>query len=101
VQDNLKHKQTVNRIIKKLQPTIQSFKYATKLLSTDTMKKLYDQHIFPHLIYAITIWGTEDEHKTYMQPLIRTQKKMIRILANTKPRAYTAAVQHTNTQQPV
>ena len=56
------------------------------------MKKLYDQHIFPHLIYAITVWGTEDERKTYIQPLIRTHKKIIRIVANTKPRAHTRPI---------
>ena len=89
VQNNFKHHKTVNNIIRKLQPIIHSFRYANKLLPQAMMKKLYDQHVYPHLIYAITIWGTDDDKKTYIQPLIRTHKKIIRLVTNTPPRTHT------------
>jgi hypothetical protein len=90
IQDNLKHHQTINNIIKKLQPTIHSFRYANKLISTNWMIKLYYTHIYPHLINGISIWGSKDNNKTYLQPLIITQKKIIRLLKNLPPRVHTA-----------
>jgi hypothetical protein len=92
VQDNLKHHQTVNEIIKKLQPTIHSFRYANKLISTNWMTKLYYTHIYPHLINGISIWGSNDSSKTYLQPLIKTQKKIIRLLKNRPPWTHTAPI---------
>ena len=64
IEENLKHHQTINNIIKKLQPAIYSFRYANKLLSTATMKSQYYSHVYPHLINGITIWGSSDKSKT-------------------------------------
>jgi len=89
IQDNLKYHQHITTIIKKLQPLIQSFKYANKLLPTATMRQLYFIHIYPHLINAIAIWGTNNEKKLYIQPLIQIQKKIIRLMHNAPPRAHT------------
>ena len=33
--------------------------------------------------------GTDNQHRTYIQPLIRTQKQIIRLLKNLPPRAHT------------
>jgi hypothetical protein len=55
IQDNLKFHKTVLKIIRKLQPTIQCFRYANKLLPTEVMKQLYYSQIFPHLIGEITV----------------------------------------------
>lgn len=89
VQDNLKHNQTIANIIRKLQPIIQSIRFANKLLPTHTLRDIYFTHIFPHLISNISIWGTSDEKTTYIQPLIRTQKKIIRLIKNMPPRTHT------------
>ena len=85
----MKHHHTINQIIKKLQPTFYTFKYANKLLPTHIMKALYYSHIYPHLILNITVWGTNNSTKTYIQPLIRAQKKAIRLITNKPPRTYT------------
>ena len=69
-----------------------SFKYANKLLPTQTMKQLYYIHVYPHLIGNISIWGTNDRKKTYMQPLIRAHKKIIRLIANRHPRTHTTPI---------
>ena len=80
---------TITNIIKKLQPVIQKLRYANKLLPTHIMKQQYYTHAYPHLIGSVTIWGTEDQRKKYIQPLIRTQKKLIRIIKNLPPRTHT------------
>jgi hypothetical protein len=89
MQNKLKHHQTVTNIIKKLQPVIQQLRYANSFLPTKTMRQLYYMHAYPHLIGAIAIWGSDDEKKTYLQPLIRVQKKLIRIIKRLPPRTHT------------
>ena len=92
MEDTLKHKQTVTNIVRKLQPLIQQLRYATKFLTTETMREQYYTHAYPHLIGSIAIWGTTNDKKTYMQPLIRTQKKLIRIIKNRPPRTHTKPI---------
>jgi hypothetical protein len=89
IERTMKHHKTITNIIKKLQGTIQNLRYANKLLPTKTMLNLYYQHAYPHLIGNITIWGTSDPNKTYIQPLIRIQKKIIRLIKNLPPRTHT------------
>jgi hypothetical protein len=89
VQKDLKHNATILHIIKKLQPTIQSFRYANKFLPTHKMIGLYKSEVFPHFLYATTIWGSAQPNKTYLQPLYRTQKKIIRLIKNLSPRTHT------------
>jgi len=84
-----KHTHTVTNIIRKLQPIIQKLKYAKQFLTTNIMKQLYYTHAYPHFIGSIAIWGTNDPKKEYIQPLIRTQKKIIRMIKNKPPRTHT------------
>jgi hypothetical protein len=92
IQDNLKHHQTINLIIRKLQPITHSFRYANKLLTTKTMVNLYYTHVYPHLTGGISIWGSNDKAKTYLQPLIKTHKKIIRLVKNLPALAHTAPI---------
>jgi hypothetical protein len=92
IQDNLKNHQTINNIIKKLRPTIYSFRYANKLLSTTTMKEQYYSLVYPHLINGISIWGSSNKSKTHLQPLNTIHKKIIRLLVNLPPRTHTAPI---------
>ena len=89
IENTLKHNQTISNTVKKLQPITQALRYATKLLPQDNMIQLYYSHIYPHLIYSIAIWGSDDDTKTYLQPLTKMQKKIIRIIFNEKPRTHT------------
>lgn len=89
IQNTLKYHQTITNIMKKLQPIIRNFKYLNKILSTEYMLALYYTHAYPLLIGNITVWGTSDEKKSYIQPLIRTQKKLIRLIANATPLTHT------------
>ena len=92
VQDDLKYNKTVSNIISKLQPHIHSFRYATRLLPPRIMRDAYFTHIYPHLIGNISIWGSDDPNKTYLQPLIRIQKKIVRIIRNKPPRSHTKPI---------
>ena len=69
-----------------------SFKFANKLLSTKTMRDQYYTHIYPHLILQISIWGTNDSSKTYIQPLIKAQKKILRLITNQSPKTHTKPI---------
>jgi hypothetical protein len=80
----------VNNIVTKLQRTIQILRYATTLLPTSYMVKLYYTHVYPHLIGAISIWGSQNNAKQYLKPLITTHKKIVRIVCNVRPRTHTA-----------
>lgn len=92
VRSDLKHEATITNIIKKLQPIIQKFRYATKLLPTHSMKQQYYSLAYPHLIGAISVWGTNERKSTRLQPLIRTQKKLIRLIKNLPPRTHTKPI---------
>ena len=92
IQHNLKHYATINNITRKLQRAIQALRYATTLLNAEYMLRLYYIHVYPHLTGAISIWGTQDGAQEYIKPLIRTHKKIVRILANVPPRTTTAPI---------
>jgi hypothetical protein len=96
MQNDHKHSYTITNTIKKLHPTAQSLRYATKLLPRQTMVQLYYAQVFPHLIQCLSIWGTADKTKTYIQPLIKMQKKLIRIMANQPPRTHTKPIMLTH-----
>ena len=68
---------------------MQSIRYINKLLLTKVMRDLYYTHAYPHLIGTITVWGTDDGRQMYIQPLIRTQKRLVRLITNSPPKTHT------------
>ena len=90
VQNTLEHHATINSLVKKIRPTIYTFRHITQFIPTCNMKQLYYERIYPHLINTITIWGTEDRSNSYVAPLHLIHKKIIRILCHTSPTAHTA-----------
>jgi hypothetical protein len=75
IQNNLKFHQNTINVRKKLQPHIQTLQHINKFLPTQTMKQQYYSLIYPHIIYAITIWGHQHPSKQYLKPLHTIQKK--------------------------
>merc|ERR1711957_687451 len=67
-----------------------SLRRATQLLPRQDMIQLYYMHIYPHLI--ITIWGST--FTTHLDPIIKIQKKIIRIIMNRPPRSHTQPLMH-------
>ena len=94
VQQNRKMDETVAITVKKMQPVVYSFTYANKFLSTEWMRRLYFTHIYPHFLHAFSVWGTDNPRATYIQPLIKLQKKVVRILFRAHPRTSTKPLMH-------
>ena len=69
-----------------------SFKFASQFFSLMTMTQLYYTHIYPHLISNISIWGSSNPQKTYLQPLIKTQKHIIRLIRRVPPCSHTKPI---------
>ena len=51
---------------------------ARKYLNRETLLKLYNAFVFPYLTYCVEVWGTAP--KKYLDPLIKIQKKIVRII---------------------
>ena len=56
------------------------------------MIQLYYSQAFPHLLYGITIWGTNNYQATYMHPIHKMQKKILRTIARLPPRTHTKPI---------
>jgi hypothetical protein len=56
------------------------------------MRQLYFSHAYPHFIGAITIWGTEKTSSQYIDPLVKMQKKIVRLVKNVSPRSHTKPI---------
>ena len=56
------------------------------------MVEQYYSQAHPHLIGNITVWGTNKQNSEYIQPLIRVQKKLIRIIKKQPPLTHTAPI---------
>jgi hypothetical protein len=89
IQDDRKFHQHITKTIRKLQPIIYNLRHANKLLPTDQLKQYYYSNIYPILIYAIPIWGSAKPNSHAHLPLLRTQKKILRLLKNAPPRTPT------------
>ena len=60
---------------------------ARRFLKTETLLTLYYSFIYPYFNYALEVWG--DTYDSYLDPLIKLQKRAIRIITSS------GAVDHT------
>ena len=51
---------------------------ARKYLNRETLLRLYNAFVFPYLTNCVEVWGTTP--KKYLDPLIKIQKKIVRII---------------------
>ena len=82
IQNNLKWDKHINHTIHKLQYSIHLMKHYSNILPKQILLQLYYQLAFPHLINNITIWGSHKDTSTYLIPLYKTQKRLIRIISH-------------------
>ena len=95
VQTDFKYEVTLAKLVAKLQYIARQLTYANKLLPLAELRKIYFMHVYSHIIYAITIWGTTNPNEGRLSTLIKLHKKIIRRLCN-KPRdAHTAPLMRT------
>ena len=79
MQSNLSFREHIQSIVLRLQPFVQMFRYVNSLLPTHILLQLYYAHVYPLLIYGISIWGS-DKDNTIIHPLIIIQKRIIRLI---------------------
>jgi hypothetical protein len=77
----------IQKIRNKIAKSIGVICQARKILKSNTLRLLYNTFIQPHLIYCIEIWG--GTYSTYLIPLIKIQKKAIRIISSVPARTHT------------
>ena len=61
---------------------------ARKCFKKNTLITLYYSFVFPYLCYCIEVWG--NTYKSYIEPLLRLQKKVLRIITSPKKLSHTA-----------
>ena len=49
-----------------------------RFLDKKTLRNLYYSFVYPYLIYCVEVWG--NAHDTYLDPLIKLQKKCVRVI---------------------
>jgi len=80
------HEQII-KIKKKLASQIYIINRAKNFLSKDNLKLLYNSLVLPYLTYGITLWG--ESHSTYLNILVKQQKRVIRIISKKGYRDHT------------
>ena len=68
----------INYIKPKIAKGIGIINKAKRLLNPETLLTLYYSFIYPYFNYALEVWG--DACSSYLQPLIKLQKRAIRII---------------------
>ena len=49
-----------------------------RFLDEKTLRNLYYSFVYPYLIYCVEVWS--NAHDTYLDPLIKLQKKCVRVI---------------------
>jgi len=87
IDQKLSWHEQIQKIKKKLASQIYIINRAKNFLSKENLKLLYHSLVLPYLTYGITLWG--GSYSTYLDVLIKQQKKVIRIIAKKGYRDHT------------
>ena len=74
----------INHIRKKIAKGIGIMCKVRRYFNRNTLKTLYYSLVYPYIHYGIEVWGSAP--LSYMDPLIRLQKRIIRIICFAAPR---------------
>ena len=85
--DTLTFKYHIENLTLKLSRLVSMLHQVKELMPKDILKTLYNAHVLPHLNYCTPIWC--NTYPTHLLPLIRLQKKIIRIITNSDYFAHT------------
>ena len=81
--DELNLKSHINNLHSKLQANKRMLMLAWNLISKDNMQLLYHAHVYSHLMYGLTSWGSMISKKD-LNPIAKTQSKCISIINGEK-----------------
>ena len=84
---HLSWKQQITELSKKLARTVGIFYKIRHFVPLETLKVLYFSLFYSFVSYGIAVWGLT--HKSLLNPLIISQKKIVRIMCFEEPTAHT------------
>ena len=87
IDDGLKWTNHISYIKNKIAKGFGIILRARKIFNKKTLLNLYHAFIFPYLIYCVEIWG--NAANIYLDPLIKLQKKIIRVITFSQYLAHT------------
>ena len=87
INESLSWAEHITHISKKISKGIGIISKARKLLNFSTCLKLYYSFIYPYLTYCVEVWG--GTYPTVLDPLIKLQKKSVRVLHRASFNAHT------------
>ncbi|GFG29899.1 hypothetical protein Cfor_02255, partial [Coptotermes formosanus] len=82
IDDTLSWRQHIDQIISKISTACYALRNIKHVVPLDTLKVIYFAHIHSIISYGIILWGCS----SYAKKVFLLQKKIIRIITNTKPR---------------
>lgn len=85
---SLTWREHINKIVRKISSKIGVIGRLRHLLPRHVLLMLYNSIILPHLSYCIEIWG--NTFKSIIDPLYKLQKKLVRLITFSAPRAPSA-----------
>lgn len=85
--DTMTFKPHISNLILKLSRIVSLLYQLKDFMPIYVLKMLYNAHILPHLLYCTPIWC--NTYPTHLLPVIRIQKKIIRIVTNSDYFAHT------------
>ena len=83
---HLRWKPHITKLSKKLAKTVGIFCKVRHLVPLETPKILYFSLFYSFVTYGIAVWGLT--HKSLLDPILVSQKKIIRIICFRKPTAH-------------
>ena len=88
IDEKLGWKEHIEYIRKKLSKSIGLLKKARQYFPKECLRSLYYTFIFPYLNYCIHVWG--NTYVSYLDPIIKAHKRIIRIITHSNYIAHTA-----------
>eukprot|EP00733_Pompholyxophrys_punicea_P000178 Pompholyxophrys_punicea_v1_NODE_29_length_5159_cov_28.459444.p1 type:complete len:946 gc:universal NODE_29_length_5159_cov_28.459444:3022-185(-) len=80
----------VRLVCKKIAPFTGFFWTVRQFAPLSLLVQLYNSLVLPHLSYALVVWGSCNPSATYLLPLQRLQKRLVRIMTFSHPSAASA-----------
>ena len=90
IDDKLNWSYHIKTIRNKIAKGIGVIYKARRLLNKKTLTTLYYSFIYPYLHYGIIAWG--NTYKSYLDPLVKLQKRAIRIISSSRRDAHTEPI---------
>ena len=88
IDNKLRWNAHISFVLGKISRYVGIFNKLKQYVPTQTLLLLYNSLIYPHLIYAVEIWGNAS--KTSLNPILLLQKKLVRIICGSDYLAHSA-----------